>query len=172
MNKQRRKDIDGAVESATEAKDMLNEQKSEVEEIAADLRYGGASGIRTRLVNLKSIFDTASGKMGDAVTNIETAKSEEEEYKENMPDNMKDGEKGSAADEAISNLEDAYGNFETAQENIDTCCSMLEDLIGAEDKSEWTEDEAAQLDTIAEKIDEVETEVDNGQSSAESATSG
>lgn len=171
MNKQRRKDIEGAVESATEAKDMLNEQKSEVEEIAADLRGGEASGIRTRLVNLKSIFDTASGKMGDAITNIETAKGEEEEYKENMPDNMKDGEKGSNADSAISDLEDAYGNFETAQENIDTCCSMLEDLIGAEDKSEWIEDEAAQLDTIAEKIDKIEIEVDIGQYSAEQATS-
>lgn len=172
MNKQRGKDIDGAVESATEAKDMLNEQKSEVEEIAADIRGGESSGIRTRLVNLKSIFDTASGKIGDAVTNIETAKGEEEEYKENMPDSMKDGDKGSAADEAISNLDDAYGNFETAQEKIDAACTTLEELAGDEDREEWSEEDAAKLDEIAEAIDEVETEVDNGQSSAESATSG
>lgn len=171
MNKQRRKDIDGAVESATAAKDMLNEQKSEVEEIAADIRGGESSGIRTRLVNLKSIFDTASGKIGDAVSTIETAKGEEEEYKENLPENMKDGEKGSNADSAISDLEDAYNNFETAQEKIDSSISTLEELIGAEDKSEWTEDEAAKLDEIAETIDEVETEVDNGQASAEQATS-
>lgn len=65
---------------------------------------------------------------------IEDIKSQEEEYKDNMPQAMQDGDKGSAADEAISHLETAsstFGEFKDAIDKLDEVVTELEEAQGS-----------------------------------------
>ena len=45
--------------------------------------------------------------------------SEEQEYKDNMPESLQNGEKGEAADNAISEIESAISSIEEAISNIE-----------------------------------------------------
>lgn len=59
------------------------------------------------------------GEMMDIVERLNQLKDEEQDYKDNMPENMQSGEKGDKADTAISELETAIENIESASANID-----------------------------------------------------
>lgn len=172
MNKQRRKDIEGAMESADEAKALLNENSKVAGEIATDLRGGESEGIRTRLMNLKTIFETASGKLDDAKSVIEQAKDEEQDYYDNMPENMQWGDKGSTAEQAVSDLESCESDLGEAQDTVDGMVSTLEEMIGDETRNEWEESDANSLDEFEDKIGEIETSVESAQSNADSAANG
>ena len=60
---------------------------------------------------------------------LETARDEETEYKENMPENMQDGEKGSAADQAISDLDEAISASESAETELSDSIDELQAII-------------------------------------------
>ena len=171
MNKQRRKDIDGGKESGSAGKDLISEQSTIVTEIATDLRGGTTSGIRTRLVNLKSVIDTAAGKLDDARSIMETAKDEEQEYYDNMPENMQNGDKGSNAQTAIDALESAESAYQEAQEAAEGISSQLEEMIGPEDRAEWEQSDADYLDSITDTIGEIENKVEEAEGHADEATS-
>ena len=51
---------------------------------------------------------------------LETLKEEEEEYRDNMPENLWGSERYEKAEEAISNMEDAINSLEDAISSIDT----------------------------------------------------
>ena len=63
-------------------------------------------------------------KRAEAIKN--DIRSEEEEYKDAMPESLQDGEKGSKADEAISSMEDGLSSLEDAQSQIDDFTSSFE----------------------------------------------
>jgi vacuolar-type H+-ATPase subunit E/Vma4 len=54
---------------------------------------------------------------------VDGIKSEEEEYFDNMPEGLQQGEKGSAAEAAIDTLDEALDNLSSA-------CDYLRDVIG------------------------------------------
>lgn len=53
--------------------------------------------------------------MGSAHEDLEGLKTEEEEYLENMSENLKGGDKGTTAEEAISKMDDALEKLEAAK---------------------------------------------------------
>ena len=59
--------------------------------------------------------------LSDCKTKVEILKDTEEEKLENMPDNLKQGDKGQAMEEAIEN----FGN---AMDEIDNAISSLENI--------------------------------------------
>lgn len=59
---------------------------------------------------------------------VEDIKGEEEDYKDNIPENMQGGEKYEVAESAIENLEEAY--------------SSLDDVVGSLEEAESYLDEA------------------------------
>ena len=50
---------------------------------------------------------------------LENVKCDEEEYYNNIPENLKYSERGEKAEEAVSALEDALGEIEEALDNIE-----------------------------------------------------
>jgi threonine dehydrogenase-like Zn-dependent dehydrogenase len=71
-----------------------------------------------------AVIEEAREKLDMAKEMIDDIKSEEEEYKENMPESMQDGDKGQRADEAIDALGEAYGLIENF--DIDEITGQLE----------------------------------------------
>lgn len=62
----------------------------------------------------------AAEMIREAVGILENARDGEQEYLDNMPENMQGGDKGSAAEEAISNLDSAISDAESAADNAES----------------------------------------------------
>jgi len=60
-------------------------------------------------------------KLNDLAEEIESIKDEEQDYYDNMPESLQGGEKGEAAQNAITALENA-------KDNTDCACSELEGI--------------------------------------------
>lgn len=56
----------------------------------------------------------AIAKMEEAKSIVEECWDEESDYFDNMPESLKQGDKGSMAEEAVSNLENSVSNLESA----------------------------------------------------------
>ena len=56
----------------------------------------------------------AVGMLQEALSILETARDEEQEYYDNMPESLQGSERGEAAEQAVSNLEDVCSNLEDA----------------------------------------------------------
>jgi hypothetical protein len=65
---------------------------------------------RTRIEEAVTIMETAKGILGEC-------RDEEQEYMDNMPENMQGGDKYSAAEEAVSSLDSAITDMDTAIES-------------------------------------------------------
>ncbi len=59
-------------------------------------------------------INKAIGMLQEALSILETARDEEQEYYDNMPESLQGSERGEAAEQAVSNLEDACSNLEDA----------------------------------------------------------
>lgn len=57
---------------------------------------------------------------------IEAIKSEEEEYRDAMPENLQGSDKYSAAEGAIDSMESAMGEIETAFNSVETAVGHME----------------------------------------------
>ena len=99
MNKQRRSDIQAGIDAANEALGALGEILSEPEFCV-------------------QIWDELRGHADNALATFQTACDEEQEYYDNMPENMQGGMKGDAAQEAIDQLNNAIGAMEYALDNL------------------------------------------------------
>jgi polyhydroxyalkanoate synthesis regulator phasin len=73
---------------------------------------------KARRAAISSIRD----QLDDLKSQVEEIQGEEQDYFDNMPENMQDGERGNAASEAaselecaVSALEEAIGNLENAE---------------------------------------------------------
>lgn len=85
-----------------------------------------------RLCEYKLAFDNLPD-LEEIKNELEALRDEEQEYKDNMPDSLQDGEKGNAADEAISHMEEALQRIEEITDG-DISYSLeraLEDLDNA-----------------------------------------
>lgn len=66
-------------------------------------------------------INKAIALMQEALAILETARNEEQDYYDNMPENLQSSDRGCAAEAAASDLDDA--------------CSSLEDVIGSAENS-------------------------------------
>lgn len=71
--------------------------------------------------NRRSELEKIKSRLEDILQDLETLKGEEEEYIDNMPENLQESERAQAAqaafdeiDEATDNVSNAIGNIETA----------------------------------------------------------
>lgn len=64
-------------------------------------------------------LDKALSLIEEAKSVVEAAKDEEQEAFVGMPKNMQEGERGSAMESAINNLEDAIGELESVFSHIE-----------------------------------------------------
>ena len=67
---------------------------------------------RTRLSKIVS-------ELEGLLVELDEIKSAEEEAYDSMPESFQNGEKGDAAQEAISAMDDAYGEIESAKDALD-----------------------------------------------------
>lgn len=64
--------------------------------------------------------------MTDILDEIETIKNEEEEYLNNIPENLQTSARYETAENAVSELESAFNDFESAKDSLDEIVSALE----------------------------------------------
>jgi len=67
----------------------------------------------------RKALSTLRDTIEDAKSALEALKDEEQEYYDNLPENLTGGEKASVAENAISMLDDAIDSLETAVTSID-----------------------------------------------------
>lgn len=67
----------------------------------------------------RKYIDEAIASMDHAKSILENARDEEQEFFDNMPENMQGGEKCQAAETAISSLEDAISSIEEAMDSAE-----------------------------------------------------
>ena len=70
---------------------------------------------KQRRSELQTIFDIIS----NAKENLEILMDEEEEYKDNIPENLQNSSRYKKAEEACDNLYEAISNIEEALDNIE-----------------------------------------------------
>lgn len=81
------------------------------------------------LSKARGLMEEASATAAEAKDALETARDEEQEYKDNMPENMQDGDKGQMADSAIDNLEQAASSAESFIDALDESVSSIQEVI-------------------------------------------
>lgn len=64
-------------------------------------------------------LETLKEQIGEIRGALEALRDEEQDYRDNMPENMADGERGNKADEVISAMEEAISSLESAEESIE-----------------------------------------------------
>lgn len=64
--------------------------------------------------------------MIDILDEIETIKNEEEEYLNNIPENLQTSARYETAENAVSELESAFDDFENLKDSLDDIISSLE----------------------------------------------
>lgn len=74
---------------------------------------------------IESAVSTAKEKLEELQIDIESVRDEEQEYMDNMPENLQGSERYETAEQAVDNLDNAASSIEELIEAIDT-----DDLIG------------------------------------------
>lgn len=92
-------------------------------------------------------MEQASSDIDGLESEIELIRDDESEYHENLPENMKDGDKGSTAEEALSNLDDAVSEITNAKDRFE---GILEKLGEAKDELEAMQGELESASGSAE----------------------
>lgn len=82
---------------------------------------------RKSIESLKETIAELAGKLDDLRNEVETIKDDEQEYHDNMPESLQNGDKGSNAQEAISCLEQAYDAIDSAISSL----SDADDQLGS-----------------------------------------
>lgn len=84
---------------------------------------------RKEIINIMEQLYEAETKIADAYVTIIEKNAEEEEYRDNMPENMWGGEKYEISEEASDSMEYAYESLEELSDRIMVAISYLEDAI-------------------------------------------
>lgn len=71
----------------------------------------------------RKLIREAIAKIPEIITALETARDEETEFYDNMPENMQSGDKGEKASEAASALDDAINSLQEAVEQAESAVS-------------------------------------------------
>lgn len=67
----------------------------------------------------RNAIDEVTGKIRDLLVDLETLRDEEEEYRDNIPENLQGSERYEQADECVDGLTEAIENIESALDDID-----------------------------------------------------
>lgn len=68
----------------------------------------------------RKAITNAIDKLNEAITELETCRDEEQEYLDNMPENLQGSEKYDLAEQAVSYLDDAIDSISEAIDNADS----------------------------------------------------
>lgn len=74
---------------------------------------------RKSLAALAEQIRALAGQIEDIRSELETLRDEEQEYYDNMPESFQGGDKGQAAEAAVSAMEDALGELPDLEEVAD-----------------------------------------------------
>lgn len=67
----------------------------------------------------RSEIDGIKVDLGAIKDRIESVRDDEQEYRDNMPENMQNGDKFEAADTAVNTLEEVLGQVESAIDDLE-----------------------------------------------------
>jgi flagellar biosynthesis chaperone FliJ len=81
---------------------------------------------RKALAQLATEIEELKGKLDDCKTQLETIKDEEQEYRDNMPENLQDGEKAQHTDEVIEALETGFDTLDTIDSELQEVLDNLQ----------------------------------------------
>lgn len=101
--------------------DMNNDRRKALVKLAAEVSA------------LASIVADAISKAEELHSELEGVKDEEQEYFDNMPESLQGGDKGQAAEEAVSNMESALEALELIKDlenNLEDAVSSIESAQG------------------------------------------
>lgn len=88
---------------------MNKERRKAIEDIKKNLEALNETNVITELVgNIQTVID-----------DIESVKCEEEDYKDNMPENMQQGERYSRAEEVVGYLEEAMSALQNLVDELE-----------------------------------------------------
>lgn len=79
--------------------------------------------------NCTDFLNTVRDTLESIKDNIEAAANDEQEYYDNMPESLQEGEKGYNAEQAASDLEEAKGNLETVIDTVAQLETDFQDII-------------------------------------------
>lgn len=68
---------------------------------------------------IKALEGISLPSFEEIISNIETVRDEEQEYLDNMPDSLKEGEKGQNAQAAVDKFEEVIDTLRTLQDTLD-----------------------------------------------------
>jgi hypothetical protein len=64
--------------------------------------------------------------IAEARSELASLRDEEQDYFDNMPESIQQGDKGQRAEVAVFSMEEAISQLEDAESNIDSACSAIE----------------------------------------------
>lgn len=82
-------------------------------------RRKAIEAVQKIITTLQDEMETLASKAQNAVDELESIKEEEQEYYDNMPENMQNGDKGSTAQSAIDSLDSAIEYLAEVQDFAD-----------------------------------------------------
>lgn len=80
---------------------------------------------RKELANLIDRIEAMQGAIDDIKGDLEAVRDDEQEYRDNMPESLGDGDKGQRADEVVSTLDDALGDLGDIESTMETIRDAL-----------------------------------------------
>lgn len=78
---------------------------------------------RKALQEAVTLLEKVRGDIDDAKSLLETAKDEEQDYFDNMPEAFQQADKGQAAEAAVSELDEAISELESAIDHVNNATS-------------------------------------------------
>lgn len=81
---------------------------------------------RKELSRANDMLEEIRDKLGEVQDIIDNCKSEEEDYRDNMPENMQNSDRYYAADSAIDEMQEAYDALTDMIDNIDDISGHIE----------------------------------------------
>jgi hypothetical protein len=81
---------------------------------------------------LRSILDTLHGlrsRMADATPDLDALATAERDKVENLPDGLRESDRGQEMEEKCDTLESAYSDIESALDSIEDALNSLDDLL-------------------------------------------
>ncbi len=84
---------------------------------------------RKTIDSLRSEVEALIQRLSGTVADVESVSEEEQEYLDNMPEAFQTGEKGDAAEAAITALSEAAEGIESAISGLDEAASALETAV-------------------------------------------
>ena len=85
---------------------------------------------RRKAINaIITTLDKVAG-FGDTISAISTLKDEEQEYYDNMPESLQSGERGTDAEEVVSNLQEAEDKLQEVEDALNEVLDFLRSAAG------------------------------------------